>query len=56
MAAPAGVDVTLATWHDEARPEIVSDELQWHPAGLTQALIIDLEAFFTSVCDQAEAE
>jgi Uma2 family endonuclease len=35
----------------EARPEILVDELAWHPEGASSPLVIDVLAYFTAVLD-----
>jgi Uma2 family endonuclease len=35
----------------EDRPELLSEQLVWSPDGCNQPLVIDLEAYFTSVLD-----
>ena len=37
--------------HGEARPDIVSDELQWRPSESDEPLVINLVDFFAYVCD-----
>ena len=36
---------------DEARPEILSEQLTWLPEGATEPLVIDLPAYFARVLD-----
>jgi Uma2 family endonuclease len=35
----------------EARPEILVDQLTWHPEGTSNPLVIDLPAYFAAVLD-----
>jgi len=39
------------TTPSDARPEILAEELVWHPAGASAPLVIDLEAYFARVLD-----
>ncbi len=34
---------------EDTRPEIVTDSLTWHPAGTSEPMVLDLEAFFKEV-------
>jgi Uma2 family endonuclease len=36
---------------DDRRPEVLTDVLQWHPAGATKPLVIDLRRYFAAVLD-----
>jgi Uma2 family endonuclease len=36
---------------DEARPELLTDTLVWHPAGAATPLTLDIPAYFRSVLD-----
>jgi Uma2 family endonuclease len=39
----------------DARPEILVDQLTWHPEGASNPLVIDVPAYFTAVLDDAGA-
>ncbi len=36
---------------DDARPEVLADEVVWHPVGAAEPLTIDLPSYFTTVLD-----
>ncbi len=36
----------------EARPEILVDQLEWHPDGATEPLVMDLTTYFARVLDR----
>lgn len=46
---------TIERWRpDDDRPEILSEQLVWHPEGASEPLVFDLAAYFTQVVPEED--
>ena len=48
---------TVERWRpDDVRPELISEQLRWHPANAVEPFVLDLPAFFAAVAPERESE
>jgi Uma2 family endonuclease len=50
------VSQTIERWTpDEDRPELLAEQLVWHPSGASEPLVLDLERFFADVVPEDDS-